>query len=137
MTTIESPPEKVLVSLDNIECLAAFFARKRGQLMTPTEAEFCVDMIRESIMPSDSNELKQAQDRIFPAPTWHERALDDLLPFDPYDTEPSLNNLEWLSVFCRRRKDQLLTPKQAELCKRFIDDTTKGKSLGNDMCLFL
>ncbi|KAI9239073.1 MAG: hypothetical protein BYD32DRAFT_412095 [Podila humilis] len=131
----ESPPEKVLVSLDNIECLAAFFARKRGQLMTPTEAEFCVDMIRESIMPSDSNELKQAQDRIFPAPTWHERALDDLLPFDPYDTEPSLNNLEWLSVFCRRRKDQLLTPKQAELCKRFIDDTTKDNDNKKDYAL--
>ncbi|KAG0034071.1 hypothetical protein BGZ81_006266 [Podila clonocystis] len=121
----ESPPEKILVSLDNMECLAAFFARKRGQLMTPMEAEFCVDMIRESIMPSDADELKQARDRVFPAPTWHERALDDLLPFDPNDTEPSLNNLEWLSVFCRRRKDQLLTHKQAELCKRFIDDTTK------------
>ncbi|KAG0342877.1 hypothetical protein BG000_000042 [Podila horticola] len=121
----ESPPEKILVSLDNMECLAAFFARKRGQLMTPMEAEFSIDMIRESIMPSDADELKQAQDRVFPAPTWHERALDDLLPFDPNDTEPSLNNLEWLSVFCRRRKDQLLTHKQAELCKRFIDDTTK------------
>ncbi|KAG0082891.1 hypothetical protein BGZ93_004817 [Podila epicladia] len=121
----ESPPEKILVSLDNVECLAAFFARKRGQLMTPMEAEFCVDMIRESIMPSDADELKQARHRVFPAPTWHERALDDLLPFDPNDTEPSLNNLEWLSVFCRRRKDQLLTHKQAELCKRFIDDTTK------------
>ncbi|KAF9326495.1 hypothetical protein BG006_010084 [Podila minutissima] len=121
----ESPPEKILVSLDNMECLAAFFARKRGQLMTPMEAEFCVDMIRESIMPSDADELKQARNRVFPAPTWHERALDDLLPFDPNDTEPSLNNLEWLSVFFRRRKDQLLTHKQAELCRRFIDDTTK------------
>ncbi|KAG0337607.1 hypothetical protein BG004_007575 [Podila humilis] len=129
----ESPPEKVLVSLDNMECLAAFFARKRGKLITATEAEFCIDMIRESVLPQD--EISQAKDKIFSAPSFQHHALDDVLPFKPMDAVPSLHNLEWLSAYCRRRKDQQLTPKQAELCKCLIDDTTTGVNVGGPYSL--